>query len=143
MSSEATARYALKRIYDGIKDDSDFLSFDDFLEWADGKYKSRYAIYKMANYKPHSKSNSYWYKYKCDLPDVISPICEECGQKFYICGTIGCMRYREWYVQNWNENICSKTKEPKQPKQTRKRGKEYFQYEHPDLVREGIVWSGN
>ena len=96
MSSEATARYALKRIYDGIKDDSEFRSFDDFLEWADGKYRPGYTLYKMANYKPHSKSNTYWYKHKLDLPDVLSPICEGCGQKISICSTIGCLRYREW-----------------------------------------------
>jgi hypothetical protein len=40
----------------------------------------------------------------------------------------GCQAWKEWYVRNWNENI-----------NTHPEGRQKFQYEHPDLIREGIV----
>lgn len=135
--SEATELYALRRIYDGIRNDSDFSSFEDFFDWAYGKYKAGYTVYKLNDRKPHSPKNSYlYYNYKAQPEGIKSSICENCDKTMLVCNNIGCARYREEFVKNWNDNICA---EPKKVRET----KEYFRYEHPDLVREGIVWIGN
>lgn len=52
--------------------------------------------------------------------------CENC-RKETCYPERGCSDWRKWFVKNWNENICVKP-EPK--------GREVFQYEHPDRVRE-------
>lgn len=43
----------------------------------------------------------------------------------------GCARWNEWFVKNWDENIRKAA-----PKQD---NRDCFRYEHPDLIREGIV----
>jgi hypothetical protein len=132
--SEATKLYNLQRMYDGIREDSDFSSFEAFFDWADGKYKAGHTIYKLCDSKPHSPKNSYWYYISKKPPDDIkSPICENCDKTMMVCNNVGCARYRELFVKNWDENICIK---PKVVQET----KEYFRYEHPDLVREGVVF---
>lgn len=50
--------------------------------------------------------------------------CENCTQE---CPAGGCNTWKEWWVQNWNENIHRNV--PTVPKQV-------WQYEHPDRVRE-------
>lgn len=55
------------------------------------------------------------------------------------------LRIRKKLVRQWDEFITPireqytdwKPPEPPKPK-----AKEYFRYEHPDLIREGIVWTG-
>lgn len=132
--SEATELYALRRIYDGIREDSTFSTFDDFQNWATGKHRAGHTIYKLCDSKPHSPKNSYWYYISKTPPkDIKSPICEICDHTMLVCNNVGCARYRERFVKNWNENICIK---PKKVRET----KDYFRYEHPDLVREGIVF---
>ena len=137
--SEAIELYALRRIYDGIREDSTFSSFEDFFDWAEGKYRVGHTIYKLDQTKPYSPENCYWYYAIKKVEDVTSPICEGCTVNMTICNTIGCLRYREYFVKNWNDNICAKPKEVPKPKNV----KEYFRYEHPDLEREGIVFEGS
>ena len=55
--------------------------------------------------------------------------CNNCDR---VCPDGGCKAWREWFPENWNENISIAPKEP--------RDKLFFRYEHPDLVREGIVF---
>ena len=42
--------------------------------------------------------------------------------------------WQDWFVRSWNDNISVKPK-----KQT----KEVFRYEHPDMIREGIVFESS
>lgn len=60
--------------------------------------------------------------------DTESPFCRNCRR----CSNVwrGCPAWRKYFIDNWNKNIMVK------PKKTR----QFFQYEHPDLVREGIVF---
>lgn len=66
--------------------------------------------------------------------DVESPYCAICSQR-KVCDRVhfGCADYRQWYVENWNENI-------RRVPQARTQKKTVFAYEHPDLIREGITW---
>lgn len=48
------------------------------------------------------------------------------------CPDGGCKAWRDWFVQNWNDNITIAPQEP--------RDRQFFRYEHPDLVREGIAY---
>ena len=52
---------------------------------------------------------------------------------------VGCDEYRAWWKKNWDQNIYVAPKKP-EPKPATE-GSQMFRYEHPDLVREGIVWS--
>lgn len=139
MSSDLTTLYALRRFYDRISHNCTFRSFEDFCDWATGKYKPGYTVYKLNQSKPHSKENSYWYFASKKTAEIISPICDGCDQKMVICNTIGCLKYREQFAKNWDKNIHWTRPIPEQPKPN---VKEFFRYEHPDLVREGIVFYG-
>lgn len=134
--SSATEIYSLRRIYETIRPDGDFASMDDFMDWAVAYYKVGYTVYKRDLTKPYSKKNCYWY-YAVKKSDIItSPFCEGCTENMPVCETKGCFKYRCAFVNNWNENICIKPKDAPTEKDT----KEYFQYEHPDLAREGICF---
>ena len=61
--------------------------------------------------------------------DVVNPFCSDCQLESCPEAGRGCPKYRRRFVKNWNENISAA------PKVT----KEYFRYERPDLVREGIA----
>ena len=126
---------SLRMVFKGIENDHTFSSFEAFCEWSEGKAKKGFTVYKVNVNKPHSPENSYWYYSQKRQEDVVSQICESCDQDMLVCHTIGCAKYREWFVKNWNKNICIRPAEP--PK------REVFRYEHPDLEREGIVFEGS
>lgn len=63
---------------------------------------------------------------------TITDICEGCVKECSSGGLPGCAEWRKRFIDNWNRNICKCIK----PK------REHFCYEHPDLVREGIIWTG-
>ena len=117
---------------------SDFESFDAFVKWcSENGFEDNARLRRYDEARPHGPDNSYWYVRPPYKPvQKISPFCENCQQQSAGCIN-GCDAWREWFVKNWNENICIKPKEvlPEPPKQG------FFQYEHPDLVREGIVWN--
>ena len=55
------------------------------------------------------------------------------------------LRIRKKLVRQWDEFITpirERYKDWKPPEPPKPKAKEYFRYEHPDLVREGIVWTG-
>lgn len=119
--------------------ESDFEDFDDFARWAAESGRQQYAqLRKRDPDKPHGPENSFWYirppYQKVERHDYTCKFCEGCDKGS--CQTVpnGCREWRKWFVENWNEYICIKPKEP----EPRKR--EVFRYEHPDLVREGIVF---
>lgn len=137
--SEATELYNLRRIYAAIRNDSDFDSLEDFIDWAADYYKAGYTVYKRNLARPYSKTNCYWYYRVKKNDNVTSPICEGCAENLPVCETTGCVKYHDWFVTNWNEKYCIRPKEEPQVETP----KEYFRYEHPDLVREGIVFEGS
>lgn len=65
--------------------------------------------------------------------DVVSPFCENCKEE---CPSYGCREWREYYKKNWDQNISKAA-------QRVPRGKQVFRYEHPDMIREGIILQGN
>ena len=121
------------RIYNTIKDKSTFPDFESFLEYSTGKYRIGFTVYRIDVSKPYSPENCYWYYRDKKTEDVVCQVCEGCDQDMLLCHTIGCAKYREWFVKNWNKNIC-RAKNPETNTQ------KIFRYEHPDLVREGIVF---
>ena len=121
------------RIYNAIQDKSTFPDFESFLEYSTGKYRIGFTVYRIDASKPYSPENCYWYYRDKKAEDVVSQVCEGCTAQTSACGTNGCMKYREYFVKNWNKNIC-RAKKPEVNTQ------KIFRYEHPDLVREGIVF---
>ena len=63
-------------------------------------------------------------------------ICASCKKKCTASGA-GCSEYQKLWTENWNRNIHRKKPEPERP-----RARQFFLYEHPDLIREGIVFTG-
>ena len=124
--------------------ESDFESFYHFLEWCSRSDYVKFAQIRRYNEdKPHGPENSFWYVRPVREPAKkqtdTSPFCENCENNSSGCNIKGCLSWREWFIKNWNDNICIKPKcAPEEEKKNL-----YFQYEHPDLVREGIVWRGN
>ena len=45
----------------------------------------------------------------------------------------GCKAWEKYFIDNWNKNIMKSIGNHKKQRQ-------FFRYEHPDLVREGIVF---
>lgn len=133
-----------------IKRDCQWETFDDFLYWAASpERKPGLELRKIDATKPHGPNNSFWYsgvttrenarqeqKKKMDeYYSIESPFCKSCGVQKSHCIN-GCLAWKEWWIKNWNANICVK------PKAAEKAEREVFQYEHPELVREGIAWTG-
>lgn len=56
--------------------------------------------------------------------------CEKCGVH---CPENGCVVWKRYFIQNRNKHI---SEAPAAKPMVR----EFFRYEHPDLVREGIVF---
>lgn len=131
-----TKRFALARTFGSLQRvGCEWESFEDFCQWAESQgYRTGLTIYALNQNKPHGPDNSYLYYKGLDLPDIKSPFCEGCTRKYCPGNKVGCAEYRSKWKKNWNENICRKPKEPAKPT-----GREVFRYEHPDLVREGIV----
>ena len=128
-------------------------SFDDFLLWCqDNGYRKDRRMRRINNKLPHSKENSYFHlagdstppqkavqeSEKKHLPSYIdaeSPLCQNCKKKECCNIADGCVQWKECFVKNWNRNICRAVKQMVRP------AEQVFRYEHPDLVREGIVWA--
>ena len=158
MSSEYKDRYGIsgqdvtnlvrkfyRRLYD-----SDWERADDFVKWcSENGYESGLRLCRYDESKPHGPENSYFRtpkirksikedkrRRKEERKNLVSPFCEGC-QKECRNTSIGCYEYRAWWAKNWDENIHIALQEPKPVVQ---QGPQVFRYEHPDLVREGIVF---
>jgi hypothetical protein len=162
MSSEYKDRYGIpgpevtnlvRRFYKRLYD-SDWEKADDFIKWcSENGYKSDLRLCKKDTSKPHGPENSYFKasdsikraikeenrRRKEERKSLVSPFCIGC-QKGCSNHTVGCKEYRAWFVKNWNQNI--RVEKPVEVK-TEPEGPMVFRYEHPDLVREGIVFEGS
>lgn len=122
-----------------IRQDSTWNNFDDFLAWAGtAGYSKGARIYKIDESKPFGPDNAYFYRGRIltvkeaaahEKPEV----CRNCIEETTSCALYGCAMWKEWFVKNWNDNIHVDI-----PLAMRKPKKTVFQYEHPDLVREGL-----
>lgn len=121
---------------------------EDFLKWAsESGHVKNSRLYKRDEDQPHGPDNSYWdisdpnktrQKYVGTLKDVCG-FCRNCERE---CPTnaMGCNEWREYWVDYWNTYICAvRTK----PQPVADKTPMVFRYEHPDLVREGIVFEAS
>lgn len=135
----------------------EFASFDDFLLWSiQSDYEPGMRLHRRNIQKHHSPENSFWATpedvrrqnedkvKKAEREKLMnaSPFCAKC-QRF--CPNIqnGCPEWRKYFVENWDDNISTRKKlrrnRPEEIAYEREIQKK-FVYEHPDLVREGIVY---
>lgn len=68
--------------------------------------------------------------------DSESPFCRNCTRDDCPANGGGCQAWKTYFIDNWNENIMNSTGNNKK----RKKQRQFFRYEHPDLEREGIVF---
>lgn len=120
---------------------------ESWVKWAYANgYQKSYHLGKFDDTKPHGPDNSFFYNLVKKLPEgeEREAGCEFCQDCKNICPGHGngCSAWREWFVRNWNENICRKPKRRAKLKIEPERNRQFFRYEHPDLDREGIVWTG-
>ena len=142
----------LKRMWnDNVRYDNDgWQCFDDFTLWSsDMGYAKGMYLKKRNELMHHSPENSYFgdsiqevaqnrERKKRETRAIKSPFCEGCQNE---CSNIarGCEEYQKWFAKNWNENIRIAKPEVKE----KSNSVQFFRYEHPDLVREGIVFNGS
>lgn len=129
------------RFFRNIKYNSTWDCLDDFLRWvSESNYRKGLWIRRLDPSKPFSPENAYWHDTKAEKEEkkqkieadraIVSPFCVNCDKECRSGWLPGCQEWREYWVKNWNKNICRKPPEEQNTK--------YFRYEHPDLVREGI-----
>ena len=124
---------------------TDWKDLDEFCKWSlQEGYKPGMRIKKQHPFLPHSKENSYYVNTgepeadrHASYIEVESPMCQSCDVKDCAMVDYGCKKWREYFVKNWNENICRRGRPVPRPADV------VFRYEHPDLVREWIVWAGS
>ena len=160
MASEYGDRYGIsgdevsnliRRFYRRLYD-SEWERADDFVKWcSENGYESGLRLCRKDASKPHGPENSYFKtpektvrgiaedkrRRKEERKSLVSPFCDGCQKECR--DSIGCDEYRDWFVKNWNKNIS--IAKPTVKKDTSK--PMVFRYEHPDLVREGIVFEGS
>ena len=120
-----------------------FGSFDNFVKFCSEQgYKHGMVMDRYDKEKPHSPDNSFFREKDPTKPVARfmtknrEGICSFCKKRCKASGE-GCSEYRKKWAENWNKNIHRKITEPKAPNRTM-----VFRYEHPDLVREGIIFKG-
>jgi hypothetical protein len=107
---------------------------DDFCKWLRENGHRRGAhLKKRDRSKPHSPENSFFKEREEPTEKPQEGVCAKCPYDVCVNISQGCLQWRQEFESNWNRKICRKKKEE------RKDNREYFRYEHPDLVREGIV----
>lgn len=125
-----------------VRDDCEFECFDDFLLWcAENGYEKGFELRRRSQFEPHSHSNSYFWSAKKAEEErkniqqsqkAASEFCQACTKE--CTNSMGCSDWQKWFVKNWNQNICIRPKVNGCVKVVNR-----WRYEHPDLIREGIV----
>lgn len=69
-------------------------------------------------------------KHQAHYVEEGSPFCDGCTRE---CPTKGCEEWARYYQKNWNSRIHRLIRREPPTQVT-------FRYEHPDLIREGIIW---
>lgn len=118
-----------------IKGNSTWTKFGDFLYWASQNgYRPGMMLRRNYHRLPWGPDNAYVTCRRKDQQKETEPpahthFCDGCTDVCHM-NRKGCKKWQAWFVQNWNRNIHQK--KPKEPRQ-------FFKYEHPDLIREGIA----
>lgn len=150
---------SLIRRYYRYLSNSDWDKADDFLKWcSENGWQNGLRLYKTDASQPHGPSNSYFKqppasvrtnqadvrRRKEERKKLVSPFCEGCKTGCRNTA-VGCDEYRAWWKKNWDQNIRVAKPVKVKPVEVKPEpeGPMVFRYEHPDLVREGIVWSGS
>lgn len=99
----------------------EFESFDAFLRYAKGKFDYGLTMERIDKHKGWSPENIRWYS-----PQKETALTD-----------------RRQQVVRWEKMMKPiRKKYAKQLAQIESNKRQFFRYEHPDLVREGIVWQG-
>ena len=130
--------------------DSDWERADDFVKWcSENGWQKGLRLCRFDTSKPHGPENSYFKspemnavkkadirRRKEERKNGESPFCKGCTEG---CREgVGCERWRQHFIMNWNKNIHVPSEKPVVQK-----GPTVFRYEHPDLVKEGIVFENS
>lgn len=120
-----------------------FYDRDTFLLWcSQNGYKKGLTLYKKDDSLPHSTENSFFAdsaevrkrraeKFREDM-QISNEFCKACTTE---CKGTGCKEWQDWFQKNWDEKIHVPKVIPPEPEKPM-----VWRYEHPDLVREGIVF---
>lgn len=144
-----SVKHLIRKFYRYLSD-SDWYNADSFVRWcSENNWQKGLRLCKKDASMPHGPENSYFKKpektvrviaedkkrRKEERKSLVSPFCEGCTEE---CRKgVGCERWQQYYVTNWDKNIrVAKPAEVKPEPE----GPMVFRYEHPDLVREGIVF---
>ena len=125
---------------------------DSFLRWCgENGYQKGIKLRRYDPSKPHSPENSYFgintraqirensEKFHA-LRQNSSPFCKGCKRVCPRNRTGGCIEWADYFRNNWDQNIHVPDPKPEPVENTNT--PMVFRYEHPDLVREGIVFHG-
>ena len=149
--SSADVTHLIRRFYRYFRD-SDWQNADDFVRWcSENGWQKGLKLCRKDKDRLHGPDNSYFQtpemtvrakkedirRRKEERKNTVSPFCEGC-QKECTRVAYGCEEYRAWFVKNWNQNIHVPPVKP-----VVEEGPMVFRYEHPDLVREGIVFESS
>ena len=144
-------KHLIRKFYRYLSD-SDWYNADSFVRWcSENNWQKGLRLCKKDASMPHGPDNSFFKKpemtVRAKIEDVrrrkeerknlVSPFCEGCKTGCRNTA-IGCDEYRAWWEKNWNQNICVAPKKPESKPAAE--GPQVFRYEHPDLVREGVVF---
>lgn len=116
-----------------------FGSFDSFLQFCkESGYGPGMRMCRYDPHEPHGPDNTFFrekaVKEKIQKENTIqqeNTLCANCSKKCPTNG-VGCREYQKAWIEHWNRNIHFK----KQEEKTDPRKRQFFRYEHPDLVRE-------
>lgn len=132
-------RVSIYKIFQQIRSSCGWKSWDEFLQWAiDNGWHRDCQLLKRDDTKRHGPKNSYFngeavqQEKPVVRPGSDSRFCAGC-QRICPSDGRGCSEWREWYTKDWDSNIHVPASEPEY------KGRMKFRYEHPDLIREGII----
>ena len=133
----------LRKRFRKIRDDCEWPSLEAFLFWVkESGYIKGNHLYKRVPELPHGPGNSFWstiaarqakQRYMENLKKNCK-FCKDCQKECPLDGR-GCKEWADYWKKNWNKNIHVPAEKPPEPVKP-----QFFRYEHPDLVREGIVF---
>ena len=126
-----SAHNAIEYVYRKIKGSAfsvEFESLDDFYNWSiESGWEYGKKLLRLNSNEGYTRENCIWidaeYAQRYDRRDYFS-------------------------IDKWDETVarireCLKNLPPYDPVKQQRNGREFFQYEHPDLVREGIVFEAS
>lgn len=163
MASEYKDRYGIpgpdvtnliRRFYRRLYD-SGWETADEFVKWcSENGYASGLRLCRKDTSKPHGPANSFFKnpemtvifrqadirRRKEERKNLVSDFCKGCQKACPAKCSDGCGEWKEYFKQNWDKNIYVA---PKKLVPAVQEGPMVFRYEHPDLVREGIVFANS